>query len=164
MKRRFGTLITRLLWGGTTLTKLECLVVEAMIENLPEWLGKTVRSQIEGYNLVQREHDGRTLNFYRKLGGRPNNMEGLPLLNMNCEDAKLVGVTFRFADIDAKIDATITAIRGRMFCVSFDRALRTIKTKAPPIAEHVRHSWRSHFPEPQSQNNPMERSGGSAAS
>lgn len=163
MKRRFGTILTRLLWGGTTLTKLECTVVEALIANLPEWLGRTVTSQLDSYNLVQREHDGRALNFYRKLNGRSNNMDGLPLLEMNCEEAQLIGATLRFTDIDDRINATMTAVRGRVFCVSFDRALRQVMTTQPLITERVRQSWRSNFPEPGSQNLPMDRSGGPAA-
>ncbi len=145
MKRHFGTTFTRLLGGGASLTLLEYQVICGMLASLPPWLAATANAQLDAYNLVQREVNGRTLNFYRKLHGSCDNMTGLPTFDMQKEEAPLVGVTFRLADNGTLLHATMTAVRGRLFCVSFDRALHKLKTKQAPIIETVRQSWRSNF-------------------
>jgi len=41
-----------------------------MVDELPGKLRAVVEAQCETYNLVQREADGRALNFYRRRWGR----------------------------------------------------------------------------------------------
>jgi hypothetical protein len=54
-------------------------LLEQLVASLPPPLRSAVESQFDAYNLVQREVDGRALNFYRKKGRKANNMEGLPV-------------------------------------------------------------------------------------
>lgn len=64
MKRHFGSFWTRSpLGSGITLTDVEYRIVEELVQALPEWLRVTVEAQFAAYNLVQREVDGRALNW-----------------------------------------------------------------------------------------------------
>lgn len=156
MKRHFGNFVTRLLWGGTTLTSIEHAIIEALISQLPDWLKKTVNTQIDAYNLVQREHDGRALNFYRQLNGRANNMDGLPVLEMKKDESPLIALTLRFDLSGQQLHATMSAVRGRVFCVNFDRRIKREECGATFTVDNVRPCWKSDFIIPEeSQNQPI---------
>jgi hypothetical protein len=145
MKRHFGTLFTRFLWGGTTLTKTEHAMLVELVKQLPIALQKTVNSQFQAYNLVQREINGRTLNFYRKLHGKSNNMDGLPLLEMKKDEAPLIGLTVRFQHNGQVLHVTLTAVHGRVFSINFDCRPPRVSTGLLFTVEKVRPSWKSDF-------------------
>ena len=63
MKRAFGNTITRLLWGGTTLNPVEHQLLERLVAELPTPIRMVAEQQLYACNLVQREADGRALNF-----------------------------------------------------------------------------------------------------
>ena len=142
MKRTFGNLVERLLSGGTTLTEVEFQLLQQLVGSLPRELGSVVEAQFNAYNLVQRESDGRALNFYRKKGGRANNMEGLPVLDMNVEEAPLVRLTANITDDSEPLHATLTAIKGRVFCMALSRPVRSNGTVT---VSNVKQAWRSNF-------------------
>lgn len=146
MKRHFGNLFTRLAWGGTTLTPIEHAVLRALVEALPHELRLVVEAQFDAYNLVQREFDGRALNFYRKKDGKPNNMTGLPMLKQQQrEDAPLIRIKALVGTSQEPLHAVLTAVGGRAFCVSFNRSIGW-KERAKPIQiEKVVQAWRSNF-------------------
>lgn len=142
MKRTFGNFIERLLGGGTKLTDVEFALLQQLIVSLPPPLRSVVESQFEAYNLVQREIDGRALNFYRKKGGRANNMDGLPLLEMTVEEAPLVRLTANISGDSEPLHATLNAISGRVFCMALSRSVRT---EGNVTVTDVKEAWRSNF-------------------
>jgi hypothetical protein len=66
VKTNFGNAISRLLWGGVCLSRVESGLLQRMVDELPGKLRAVVEAQFETYNLVQREADGRAVNFYRR--------------------------------------------------------------------------------------------------
>ena len=142
MKRTFGNFLARLLSGGTTLTEVEFQLLQQLVGSLPSTLRLVVESQFSAYNLVQREIDGRALNFYRKKGGQANNMEGLPLLDMTVEEAPLVRLTASIAGDTEPVHATLAAIKGRVFCMALSRRVRS---NGIVTISDVKQAWRSNF-------------------
>jgi hypothetical protein len=142
MKRTFGSFITRLLWGGTELTNVEFQLLQHLVASLPSPLRSVVEKQFGAYNLVQREVDGRALNFYRKKGGSASNMEGLPLLDMGVEEAPLVRLSANVAGDAEPLHATLHAVKGRVFCMALNRAVRS---EGSVTVSDVKQAWRSNF-------------------
>lgn len=155
MKRHFGTRLTRSFLGaGTDLTETEHRITEELIASLPEWLRATVEIQIDAYNLVQREIDGRALNFYRKRPGRGVCMDGLPKLEMYGDEAPLARITIRVGDEGQTVHATLNAVAGRVFCVAFSRRVDALPAGTKLTVTDRKEAWRSNFPRP---NNPAEQ-------
>ncbi len=121
VKRRFGGLVSRLLRGGNTLSDVEYAVMCCLVEALPPGLRSIVTTQLEAYNLVQRESDGRALNFYRFKNGSPAFIDDLPRLQMKTEESPLVRAKLSLGGEKEPLHAVLTAVRGRVFCISFSR-------------------------------------------
>ena len=152
MKRHFGTLLTRSFLGsGTDLTDIEHRVTEELIASLPDWLRTTVEAQIESYNLVQREVDGRALNFYRKRSGATGAMEGKPTLEMHGDEAPLMRITIRLGEDQEPVHATLNAVAGRVFCVAFNRRIDAYPGTTTVTVVNRKEAWRSNFTHPNRQ-------------
>jgi hypothetical protein len=121
VKRQFGGLASRLLRGGTTLSDTEYAVMCGLVDALPTELGSIVSAQLNSYNLVQRESDGRALNFYRFKNGSPSFTDDLPHLQMKTEESPLVRAKFSVEGEQEPLHAVLAAVRGRVFCISFSR-------------------------------------------
>jgi hypothetical protein len=146
MKRDFGSALRRLLRGGHRLNAAEFRVLETLVQALPPHLGPIVDAQFDAYDLVQREVDGRALNFYRTGRSSP----APPMLPGPAVDAPLLKA--RFASPDGKpLHAVLAASGGRAFCITFDRPLPNAWRPGDLVAEDVRPSWRSPFPPPPGQ-------------
>lgn len=141
VKRQFGGLITRLLRGGTSLSDAEYAVMCSLVDALPPDLRSIVTTQFNSYNLVQRESDGRALNFYRFKNGSPSLTDDLPQLQMKTEESPLLRAQLSLEGEKEPLHAVLAAVRGRVFCISFSRppgggarSVRILDTE---------HSWRS---------------------
>lgn len=145
MKRHFGNPVLRLLWSGDTLSQIEYEILCALVEALPSNLRKIVDEQIDAYNLVQREIDGRAINFYRKKGGKSNNMDDLPKLESKQREAPLVRLSVRLAGDSEQLNATLNVVNGRVFCMALSRSLAS--TPIPSKIENIEvtQSWKSNF-------------------
>lgn len=153
MKRHFGTFLTRSFLGaGTSLTDIEHRLIEELISSLPDWLRATVEAQIDAYDLVQREIDGRALNFYRKRSGKADSMDGLPTLEMHGDEVPLMKITVLLGDEPEPIHATLNAVSGRVFCVAFSRRVDGIPSSATVAVTDRKDSWRSNFHRPNNQS------------
>lgn len=139
MKRTFGTFLSRLLNGGVQLTDPEHHILCLLVQVLPEQLRNAVELQFDQYDLVQREIDGRALNFYCK-----NSSKQLPLLALQAEDCPLIRIEVRHQGGTKTVHATLTAVGGRAFSISLSERI----DHAAPLAEEkvveVVHSWRSN--------------------
>lgn len=144
IKRQFGSLVRRVLGSGATLYAAEHAILEAAVASLPDSLRETVEAQFEAYNLVQREVDGRALNFYRKVGGVVNR-EGLPLLPLKNIEVPLVRLTARVDGGESPIHAVLTAVSGRAFCLITNRSLKPRERNSSVHVERVVQSWRSNL-------------------
>jgi len=152
MKRHFGTLLTRSFLGsGTDLTDIEHRVTEELIASLPDWLRTAVEAQIETYDLVQREVDGRALNFYRKRSGHKGVVDGQPILEMHGEEAPLMRITIRLGEDHELVHATLNAVLGRVFCVAFNRRIDAYPGTITMTVIDRKEAWRSNFPRPNRQ-------------
>ena len=65
MKRSHGSWLIRLMRGGAVLTAGEQQLLSLLVTELPAHLREVAEGQFAEYNLVQREADGRALNFYK---------------------------------------------------------------------------------------------------
>lgn len=152
MKRHFDTLLTRSFLGtGTSLTEVEHRIAEELIASLPEWLRTTVDIQMDAYNLVQREVDGRALNFYRKRSGRGACMSGFPKIEMHGDEAPLARVTVRVGDEGQTVHATLNAVAGRVFCIAFSSRVDALPAGTKLSVTDRKEAWRSNFPRPNKQ-------------
>jgi hypothetical protein len=141
VKRTFGTFLSRLLNGGTSLTPVEYELLTHLVAALPPALRATAESQFEAYNLVQREVDGRALNFYRRKAGRVD-LHGLPLFEMTRDEAPLVRLTAKIEGEAEPVHATLNAVAGRAFCIAFSRALPA-QGRVSEVG--TKDAWRSNF-------------------
>jgi hypothetical protein len=121
VKRQFGSLIPRLLRGGATLSDTEYAAMCSLVDALPPDLRSIVTAQLNSYNLVQRESDGRALNFYRFKNGSPSFTDDLPQLRMKTEESPLVRAKLSVEGEEEPLHAVLAAVRGRVFCISFSR-------------------------------------------
>jgi hypothetical protein len=144
MKRHFGNAFSRLLRGGTTLSGAEHEVLVRLISELPPPLRGVVESQFTLYNLVQRESDGRALNFYLMSGMSPTNV-GLPTLVHEGIDVPLVRLHLEVAGDNEPLHAVLTAVRGRAFSVTLNRPVAATISPTDLLTKHVTQAWRSNF-------------------
>lgn len=127
--------------GGTKLTEVEFDLLQHAVNALPPSLRSIVESQFDAYNLVQREADGRSLNFYRIRGGKTNR-DGLPLLDMSVEEAPLIRLTATIDGESKPIHANLHAVTGRVFCMSLNRR---IPPKGIVVVSNIKQAWRLNF-------------------
>jgi hypothetical protein len=144
MRTEFGTSLSRFMRGGVVLSDLERWVLRTLVSSLPLELRQVVEAQFQRYVLVQREVDGRALNFYPR---RSEMRKGLsaPLLQMAGEDAPLVRIKFSVANHPLNFHAVLSAVLGRAFCVSFSNDVRPFAGASDFKLEDVEQSWRSNF-------------------
>ncbi|WP_147330508.1 MULTISPECIES: hypothetical protein [unclassified Duganella] len=114
-----------------------------MIDALPNELRETVQAQFEMYDLVQREIDGRALNFYRTSSTPPI----FPLLTMERDESPLVKITFAPNDNFGLVHGTLTAVKGRAFTLSFSKRIDGIQDAEAMVVQKVTQAWRSNFPQ-----------------
>lgn len=130
----------RLLWGGAKLTEVEFGLLQSLVSSLPPPLRATVEAQFEAYNLAQREPDGRALNFYRrKKGGKVDDLEGLPLLNLSVNEAPLVQLKASVVGETMPVHATLIAVNGRAFSLELDRP---VPAEGKIIVVDIKKDWR----------------------
>jgi len=145
MKRHFGTWTTRTLGGGTTLSDSEHHLLSLLVMELPPHLREKVEAQFELYNLVQREVDRRTLNFYRSRAWRRGQLPVTPILKSKLEVAPLVRLSLKIRGQSGLLHAVLTAVNGRAFSVSFSRAVVRDSRPEDYAIEKVTQAWLSNF-------------------
>ncbi len=121
MKRDFGTWMTRLLRGGHRLTDGEYFVLNQLVEHLDASIRPLVEAQFDEYNLVQRETDGRALNFYKIIGGKA--VDASRVLAMDSEEATPVRISLDIPGQSELLHATLTVVGGRVSCAAFSRSV-----------------------------------------
>jgi hypothetical protein len=145
VKRTFGAWITRLLRGGHTPTDAEHHLLCLLVGQLPPRLRATVERQFESYNLTQRESDGRALNFYRVRVGKSGALPVGPLLSSKLDVAPLVRISATVAGEIEPLHAVLTAVNGRAFSVSFNRAVSERVRPEALSVDKVTQAWKSNF-------------------
>ena len=125
MKLEFGSWLQNLWFGGVNLLSIEKILLGKFLEYLPVGIRQTVEKQIDQYNLVQREIDGRTVNFYYKkfLGSKVN----IPVLSTKVIEAKLLSLKFKILDEDKNLHANFWSVNGKFFCMNFSQDMRPFK-------------------------------------
>ena len=139
--RKFGGLLSRILRGGTTLSDAEHAALCALVHALPSDLQTVVITQLNAYNLVQREIDGRALNFYRVKKRLAAFMDDMPQLRMKTGETPLVRASLAVEGETEPLHAVLTAVHGRVFCVSFSRPPGRSASSVRVL--HTEQSWRS---------------------
>ena len=145
MKRNYGSFFSRLAWGGSNLSPAELKILDALVSTLPVELRQVVETQFDAYNLVQRETDGRALNFYRRKDGKPNSMIGLPLLKHKGHEAPLARIAALLGGNATPLHAALTAVDGRAFSLTLNRKLEKTEHNDSLNVQSVVHAWRSNF-------------------
>jgi hypothetical protein len=142
LKRQFGSRWARMFNGGATLSSVEYALVDAAVAALPPELRSIVEAQFDAYDLVQREVDGRALNFYRKGAATA---EGLPVLPLKEPEAPLIRLSARIEGSAEPVHAVLTAVAGRAFSLTLDRAPGLRERERAVKIENVVNAWRSNF-------------------
>jgi hypothetical protein len=143
MKTKFGNLLTRIFRAGVVLMPVEKALLRLSLEELPTALKSIVESQINVYNLVQREVDGRALNFYR-IKGRRVNRDDLQPLPIKSGEVKLLTVTFSIEGNTEDMHATLSAVDKFFFCLAMSECLKPYKNSDRIFIKRVKKSWRSN--------------------
>ena len=144
MKTKFGNILTRISRGGVVLMPIEEALLKCTVEELPASLRSIVESQINTYNLVQREIDGRALNFYRITQGRVKR-DDLQPLPIKTGEIKLLSVAFSIEAGTKYMHATLSAVNKYFFCMALSECLKPYKNSNRIFIKHVRQSWRSNI-------------------
>ena len=142
MKNVFGNIITRTIGSGVSLTKIEKELLELLPINLPPNVAEIIIQQIDTFNLVQREADGRALNFYYIVKGKINR-DSMPIIKTKKDETKLLAITFIIEKEPREFHATFTAISGVFFCMNFSDDLRSYKKKSKITVAKISKSWKS---------------------
>ena len=140
MKSQFGSRLSRIIGRGSTLSPLEIAVLHALVAALPGSLRVVVEAQFNAYNLVQREVDGRALNFYCES----RDAKTLPLFAHKRETLPLVRITAATVSANEPLHAVLSAVNGRAFCVSFNRKPAPFEHRGVVKFEHVVEAWRGN--------------------
>lgn len=144
MRRHFGSIWTRSIFGsGTTLTDTEHHLTEQLILRLPEDLRLIAEAQFDAYDLVQRESDGRALNFYRKGKTASDGPCDFPLIPMTADEATLIRATVKVGVNSQPLHVTLNAVQGRVFCVAFDRRIDSTTDYGTIRFTEIKDSWRT---------------------
>jgi hypothetical protein len=125
------------------LSTAEHRLLSSLVEELPANLRETIETQFAEYNLVQREADGRALNFYRVGLFSSTPLSVSPLLESKQEEALLIRLAAHIGETEP-LHATLTAVRGRVFCASFSRRVPRNLGNEFKIGSVV-HAWKSNF-------------------
>jgi hypothetical protein len=142
VKREFGSWWSRLFRAGTTLSRLEFEFLLLLIDALPEAMKDVAETQFQAFNLVQREVDGRALNFYRMKGGK-SDMKGLPLLETTQAEAPLVRISATVSGVTEPVHAVLAAVNGRVFSVTFSQRVDNLVSGRILEVTRVKQAWRS---------------------
>lgn len=137
----------RLCRGGATLSAAEYRLLCLLVAALPAHLRDIVERQFDAYNLVQREADGRALNFYRVQPWSNKVLSVSPLLTSKANEAPLVRIGIDVAGDGEPLHAVLTAVDGRVFCVSFNRVIPKNLSPDSISVRSVTQAWRSNFAE-----------------
>lgn len=131
----------RILRGGTRPTSFEKLCIESCLTHLPEQIKDVANSQLAQYNLIQREIDGRALNFYKIVRfnqiSEPSNL--LPIKSKDCVLLKIEIET----DTQEKLNVTLHATGYRIFCIQFSRSVSNLKSIKEISVTKCTQSWRN---------------------
>jgi hypothetical protein len=144
MKTKFGNLVTRIFRGGVVLMPIEEALLRLSVEELPTALQSIVESHINAYNLVQREVDGRALNFYR-IEGRRVKRDDLQPLPIKSGEVELLSVAFSIEANAEDMHATLSAVDKYFFCMALSKSLKPYKNSDRIFIKRVKQSWRSNI-------------------
>ena len=133
------------------LSDFEWRVLDALVSKLPTHLRETVEAQFDTYVLVQREADGRALNFYPPNTALRKLRQGIwalraPKLPMESEVAPLMKLKIKLSRPPVEIGAVLRAVSGRAFCISFSEDVRRLRDASGFELADATHAWRSNFP------------------
>ena len=112
------------------------------------------RSSIQCVQPVQREHDGRALNFYRKKNGQAASGQDFPLFETKEAEAPLTRLIATFEGDSEPLHATLVAVSGRAFCMSFSRQPPPSVRQESMRVTSSRQAWRSNVLLPDQAPNP----------
>lgn len=151
MKRYFGAKWSTWLRGGVVLSDFEWRVLDALVSRLPAHLRDAVEAQFSSYTLVQREADGRALNFYPPNNTLRKLRKGIwalpaPKLPMECEVAPLMRLKVKLEAPPAVVNAVLRAVNGRVFSISFGEDVRPLRGASGFEVVDATQAWRSNFP------------------
>ena len=142
MKRQFGSLLSRTLGRSTSLSPLEHEITRTLVDQLPPNLRAVATQQFGAYKLVQREVDGRALNFYFGAGSQKPEERGLPKFEQLTNEAMLARITLRVGKQTEPIHAVLTSVGGRAFSVTLSRSPTREEHQMSVQVEASVPSWR----------------------
>jgi hypothetical protein len=145
VKRYFGSLLLRLLRGGALLRQGEHQLVSSMVAELPDHLRNSVESQFNEYNLVQREVDGRALNFYKMSLFSAKPLQVRAALDGKRDETTLIRISVSTPGEREPLHAALKVVAGRVFCASFSRPVPETRDGQLLKLIKVTHAWQSEF-------------------
>ena len=145
MKRFFGSPLLRLIRGGVVLHRAEYQIISVMVAELPEHVQRVVVRQFNEYTVVQREADGRALNFYKMGYFSSKPVQTSATLQGKAGEADLISVSALTPGQSEALHATLNVIGGRVFQVSFSRPVFDLKDGQALKMTKFTHAWHKNF-------------------
>jgi hypothetical protein len=144
VKRSFGSWLSRFLRGGVRLSGVEHAVLCELVARLPGELRAIVSSQFDEYNLVQREVDGRALNFYCLDRLRGSVTEPSRRLDLKTNEAPLIRIRIELGADREPLDAVLGAVNGHASRVAFSRPVASDHGIESLKVVGAKDAWRSN--------------------
>ena len=129
--------------GAVTLCALEKSLLLEFVDRMPANFRPILRSQLAGFNLVQRDPDWIELRFYRIVRGRVDRSP-LPLLPVRDGEVKLLSIAAQVVDADGPLHAAFWAVDRRFVMANFGCSIRPYRDLPLASVEKTRQSWRSN--------------------
>ena len=129
--------------GAVNLCPLEQLLLFEFVDRMPINFHPILRSQLAGFNLVQRAPDWLELRFYRFVRGRLDRTS-LPLLPIRVGEVKLLSIAAQIPDVNDPLHASFWAVDRVFFMVNFGSSIKPFKDLMSVSIEKTRQSWRSN--------------------
>jgi len=133
----------RLLKGGVKLTPVEGQLLELFQSSVPSEIQIPLDRQIAAYNLVQREIDGKALNFYRIRRWKVYR-DDLPKLPVSPGEIKLLSMELEESAASDVFHATFWAVDGYFFCINLSESTEHTAPQQIRIRK-VKQCWRSNL-------------------
>jgi len=143
VKTQLSSHLMRLLKGGVNLTPVEGRRLKLFQSSVPSEIQIPFDRQIAAYNLVQREIDGRALNFYRIRRWKVYR-DDLPKLPVNPGEVKLLSMELGDSAASNAFYATFWVVDGYFFSINLSESIEHTAPKQIRIRK-VKQCWRSNL-------------------
>jgi hypothetical protein len=119
-------MLSRIFQNRSKPNPIETRVIEAIAAALPPDSAALLRTQVSLINKVQRIDRDREVDFYHIEEGRPTFPEST-LFSNRTEEFELARVHLTDVATGHQSNATVSLVKGRLFCIEFSHSPRDLR-------------------------------------